>query len=144
MWSTTTARLQPSSALRHRGRRPRLPLPCPLPAPALPAPCPCPARSLPLPCPLPAPALLSAPGPDTQQPRDGGSGAGGSGRPPRPVLGLPPIGWGRGRDRGDWGDARLRAELKAVLVSVRGDKTAPPASALYTGVRSGGGSERRD
>lgn len=26
-------------------------------------------------------------------------------------------GRGRGRDRGDWGDARLRAELKAVLMS---------------------------
>lgn len=56
--------------------------------------------------------------PDTQQPRDGGPGVRGSEGPPCPVLGLCPVGRGWGRDRGDWGDARLRAGLKAALVSL--------------------------
>ncbi|XP_039570261.1 translation initiation factor IF-2-like isoform X2 [Passer montanus] len=106
--------------------------------------------------PLPASVPVSAPGParpgHAAAPGWGPGSQGQWSRPPRPqpVLGLSPVVRGRGRDRGDWGDARLRAELKAPLVSlsvpvsVRGDKTAPPASALYTGVRSGGSSERRD
>ncbi|XP_037999810.1 synapsin-1-like [Motacilla alba alba] len=77
-------------------------------------------RRLPLPWPRSLPLSRAQPparpAPDTQQPRDAGPGARGSGRPSRPVLGLSPVGRGRGRDRGDWGDARLRAELKAVLV----------------------------
>ncbi|XP_053826252.1 atherin-like [Vidua macroura] len=79
-------------------------------------------RRLPLPWPRSLPLSWSQPParptPDTPQPRDGGPGARASGRPPWPVLGLSPVGRGRGRDQGVWGDARLQAELKAVLVSL--------------------------
>lgn len=88
-------------------------------------------RSLPLPRSQPP----ARPGLDTQQPRGGGPGARDSERPPRPVLGLPPVGRGRGKDRGYRGDARLRAELKAVRVSL----CVCSIVCVYACARGGGG-----
>ncbi|XP_051650978.1 protein KHNYN-like [Manacus candei] len=93
---------------------------------------------MPLPLPRPRPPCFR-PGLGPGRPPRPGRGPRSEGQRPPPPHPDPPWGClpvGRGRDRGDRGDARLQAEL-------RGDKTAPPASSLYTGVRIGGSSERR-